>query len=54
MAAEEFFINFDCPKGRLQIEITGNGKKIIQVNGISSNISKTKLRVEIQGEAEYF
>ena len=24
--AEEFFINFDCPKGRLQIEIKGNGK----------------------------
>ena len=27
VAAEEFFINFDCPKGRLQIEIKGNGKK---------------------------
>ena len=26
MGAEEFFKNFDCPKGRLQIEIKGNGK----------------------------
>ena len=26
VAAEEFLINFDCPKGRLQIEIKGNGK----------------------------
>ena len=27
VVAEEFFINFNCPKGRLQIEIKGNGKK---------------------------
>ena len=46
VAAKEFFINFDCSKGRLQIKIKGNGKKIKQVNGISSNISNIKLRVE--------
>ena len=45
MAAEEFFINFECSKGRLQIEIK-EMEKIKQVNGISSNISNTKLRVE--------
>ena len=32
-----------CPKGRLEIEIKGNGKK--QLRSISSNIRNTELKV---------